>query len=282
MKVITVESPQGHYEVPLGTRILFDGATAPTNWIFDTTLDGYFVMGADEPDLTARGAANHTHTTPDLASSGAHNDHPVIVSGSSTKGNDTNVAGGGSMNSVGSHSHSGTGTCGSAGAHTHPVGDTGTASNYPKYKTLKWIYSNTSTVVPIGAIVMHNASQTILGTGWQVCDGTGGTPDLRDYFILGGTPGSSGGSNQHTHTMPISGSASATHQHSISIGSSTAGGNNNTIYEGAFGTISAQSHSHSGSATSPSAGAHTHSINNVASATSLPNYINLYFIKRIA
>ena len=282
MKVITVESPQGHYEVPLGTRILFDGATAPTNWQFDTNLDGYFVMGADEPDLTARGAATHTHTTPDLASGGAHADHPVIVSGSSTKGNDTNVAGGGSMNSVGSHSHSGTGTCGSAGAHTHPVGDTGTASNYPKYKTLKWIYSNTSTVVPIGAIVMHNASQTILGTGWQVCDGTGGTPDLRDYFILGGTPGSSGGSNQHTHTMPISGSASATHQHSISIGSSTAGGNNNTIYEGAFGTISAQSHSHSGSATSPSAGAHTHSINNVASATSLPNYINLYFIKRIA
>jgi len=279
MKVITVESPQGHYEVPLGTRILFDGATAPTNWQFDTNLDGYFVMGADEPDLTEQGAETHTHTTPDLDSGGAHNDHPVIVSGSSTKGNDTNVAGGGSMNSVGSHSHSGTGTCGSAGAHTHPVGDTGTASNYPKYKTLKWIYSNTTTVVPIGAIVMHNSSQTIFGTGWQVCDGTGGTPDLRDYFIFGGTPGTTGGATYHGHTMPVSGAASATHQHGISIMSSTAGGNNNTKY--ASGTAAAQSHSHSGGATSPAAGAHTHSINDVASATSIPLYVNLFFIKRV-
>ena len=280
MKVITVESPQGHYEVPLGTRILFDGATAPTNWIFDTTLDGYFVMGADEPDLTARGAANHTHTTPDLASSGAHNDHPVIVSGSSSVSSNARVSQGGTMNRVGGHSHSGSGTCASAGAHTHTVGDTGTASNYPKYKTLKWIYSNTSTVVPIGAIVMHNASQTIFGSGWQICDGTGGTPDLRDYFVFGGTPGTTGGANSHAHTMPISGAASATHQHSISIMSSTAGGSNDSYY---YQEVSAtQSHSHSGGATSPSAGAHTHSINNVASATSIPLYIKLFFIKRIA
>jgi len=281
MKVITVESPQGHYEVPLGTRILFDGATAPTNWQFDTNLDGYFVMGADEPDLTARGAATHTHTTPDLASSGAHNDHPVIVSGSSSVSADTNINdieyG---YNWVGGHSHSGTGTCGSAGAHTHTVGDTGTASNYPKYKTLKWIYSNTTTVIPIGAIVMHNASQTIFGTGWHICDGTGGTPDLRDYFVFGGAPGTTGGANSHNHTTPISGAASATHQHSISIMSSTAGGTNSAQY-GETRQIT-QSHSHSGSATSPVAGAHTHSINNVASATSIPLYINLFFIKRIA
>lgn len=281
MKVITVESPQGHYEVPLGTRILFDGATAPTNWLFDTDLDDYFVMGADEPDLTARGAETHTHTTPDLASGGAHTDHPVNVSGSSSVSADRLVSRSGSYNYVGGHSHSGTGTCGSAGAHTHTVGDTGTASNYPRYKTLKWIYSNTTTVVPIGAIVMHNSSQTIFGTGWQICDGTGGTPDLRDYFIFGGTPGTTGEANSHNHTMPISGSASATHQHSISIGSSTAGGSNDGNYN-VSGISVTQSHSHSGGATSPAAGAHTHSINNVAYTICVPLYINLFFIKRIA
>jgi len=237
-------------------------------------------MGAAEPDLTARGAEPHTHTTPDLASGGAHADHPVNVSGSSSVSSDARVSQGGTMNRVGGHSHSGSGTCASAGAHTHTVGDTGTASNYPKYKTLKWIYSNTSTVVPIGAIVMHNASQTIFGSGWQICDGTGGTPDLRDYFVFGGTPGTTGGANSHAHTMPISGAASATHQHSITIMSSTAGGSNDSYYyQEVYAT---QSHSHSGGATSPAAGAHTHSINDVANTITVPPYINLYFIKRIA
>jgi hypothetical protein len=61
--------------------------------------------------------------------------------------------------------------------------------------------------------------------------------------------------------------------------SSTAGGSNDSYY---YQEVSAtQSHSHSGGAKSPAAGAHTHSINDVASATSIPLYVNLFFIKRV-
>jgi len=284
MRVITVESPQGHYEVPLGTRILWDTATPPTNWQFDTDLTSVFVMGADEPDLTARGAINHTHTTPGLASAGAHTDHPVIVSGVSTAEVVINVNTGG-YNCVGGHSHSGTGTCDSAGAHAHTTPNTGTGSNYPPFRKLRWIYSNTSTVVPVGGIVMHSVSTTALGSGWQVCDGTNGTYDMRGYFPIhtatDAEMGQTGGFSSHAHAVGTSGAASENHSHHINIGLSTAGGANNSDYQAGGITVQG-SHSHSAGEDSPSAGAHTHSMNKTGSADSLPPYIQLYFIKRIA
>jgi hypothetical protein len=284
MKVITVESPQGHYEVPLGTRILWDTDTAPMNWQFDTALESVFVMGADEPDLTHRGAITHTHTTPGLASGGAHSDHPVNVSNVSSVSASVGMHQENKNTSVGGHSHSGTGTCTSAGAHTHTTPNTGTGSNYPPFIRLRYIYSDTSTVVPVGGIVMHNGSPTALGSGWQVCDGTNGTLDLRGKFPIYGTSepiGSTGGFSSHAHAVGVSGAQSAEHTHSISITLSTINGGANGIYELGGATV-ADTHNHSGGCTSPSSGAHTHSINNTGTTNSLPPYIQLYFIKRIA
>ena len=64
--------------------------------------------------------------------------------------------------------------------------------------------------VPIGAIVMW--SNTVIPTGWQICDGTNGTPDLRNRFIVGVgssyTKGEIGGSADavvvsHSHTGSV-------------------------------------------------------------------------------
>jgi len=76
--------------------------------------------------------------------------------------------------------------------------------------------------VPRGAIIMWSGSAANIPPGWALCDGTNGTPDLRDKFIIaaGGTysPGATGGSTSHTHTVDIaaftSGSESG-HTHSI-------------------------------------------------------------------
>ena len=284
MRVITVESPQGHYEVPLGTRILWDTATPPTNWQFDTDLTSVFVMGADEPDLTARGAINHTHTTPGLASGGAHTDHSVTVHSVSQVTATTAISWSYTYNSVGSHSHSGSGSVSSAGAHTHTTPNTGTGSNYPPFRKLRWIYSNTSTVVPVGGIVMHNGSATALGSGWQVCDGTNGTYDMRGYFPIHTATdaeiGQTGGFSSHAHAVGTSGTASDTHQHSVSIILSTVSGQTNSHYTTDASVQDA--HNHTGGGTTASAGAHTHSMNKTGSADSLPPYIQLYFIKRIA
>ena len=78
--------------------------------------------------------------------------------------------------------------------------------------------------IPSGVIVMWSGSVANIPDGWHLCDGTIGTPDLRDRFIVGAggsySVDNTGGSSTHAHG---SGSYSAPdHAHTIStnIGSS--------------------------------------------------------------
>ena len=68
--------------------------------------------------------------------------------------------------------------------------------------------------VPTNTIAMWSGSVASIPIGWQLCDGTNGTPDLRDKFVVGvGTlynPGDTGGSAdavvvQHSHGTNIDG-----------------------------------------------------------------------------
>ena len=42
-----------------------------------------------------------------------------------------------------------------------------------------------SNAVPSGVIVMWSGAIADIPSGWKICDGTNGTPDLRDRFIVG-------------------------------------------------------------------------------------------------
>jgi microcystin-dependent protein len=56
--------------------------------------------------------------------------------------------------------------------------------------------------VPIGAIIMWSGAINLIPAGWTLCDGTNGTPNLRDQFIVGAgskySVGASGGEATHT------------------------------------------------------------------------------------
>ncbi len=71
--------------------------------------------------------------------------------------------------------------------------------------------------VPIGSIVGWTLPISAIPRAWSLCDGTNGTPDLRDRFIPGaGTiynPDDTGGSASHTHGFTGDG-----HLHSPGIG----------------------------------------------------------------
>lgn len=64
--------------------------------------------------------------------------------------------------------------------------------------------SATSAPVPVGGIIMW--SGTTVPTGWRLCNGTLGTPDLVDRFIIGGnlTNSGEGGSGSPTSTTTVS------------------------------------------------------------------------------
>ena len=46
-------------------------------------------------------------------------------------------------------------------------------------------YSGGATKVPTGMIMIWSGSTASIPSGWQICDGTNGTPDLRDRFVVG-------------------------------------------------------------------------------------------------
>lgn len=89
--------------------------------------------------------------------------------------------------------------------------------------------------VPTGGIIMWSGSIASIPAGWFLCDGTNGTPNLTNRFVVmaGGTyaVGASGGSADaivvsHTHTA-TAGNQSVNHVHTMNFNTSTASVNHN-------------------------------------------------------
>jgi len=102
-----------------------------------------------------------------------------------------------------------------------------------------------------GVIVMWSGLIRDIPVGWGLCDGTLGTPDLRDRFIVGahgdyegvakstleGEPTQSGGNVTHTHTFTTDG-----HLHGTKSGGP---------FEGSLGTIDIVNAKDSGTTNGP-------------------------------
>jgi hypothetical protein len=95
------------------------------------------------------------------------------------------------------------------------------------------------TLVPRGVIVMWAGALNTVPAGWLLCDGTLGTPDLRDRFIIGAglsfPPYAVGGAPINGATTTTSGS----HVHATFLGQ--AGGHHHDV-----STYDAGAHSHGG------------------------------------
>lgn len=119
--------------------------------------------------------------------------------------------------------------------------------------------------VPVGAIVIWSGSVNNIPAYWHLCDGTNGTIDLRDKFVLGAGNGYSVGATggEATHTLTIEEMPS--HSHSISY----------------------DRHGGTGQTTSAdfSVGRHTKATSTVgggAAHNNMPPYYALCYIQRIA
>lgn len=94
--------------------------------------------------------------------------------------------------------------------HTHqfawPSFATDSTEILPPYVELAFlIHTGPPVPVPPGMILMYSGTTALLPPDWVFCDGTNGTPDLRDRFVrgtIGGEePGAVGGSATHTHSV---------------------------------------------------------------------------------
>jgi len=69
-------------------------------------------------------------------------------------------------------------------------------------------------VVPSGVITMWSGSATSVPVGWTLCDGTDGTPDLRDRFIVGAGGAYASGDTGGTDEVQLTESEIPSHNHS--------------------------------------------------------------------
>jgi microcystin-dependent protein len=127
----------------------------------------------------------------------------------------------------------GTPTISSANLTGTPVAPTAAAgTNTTQVATTAFVTAALAATVPAGVILLWSGSVASIPSGWALCNGTSGTPDLRDRFVVGAgstyAVAATGGADSitlnstqipsHTHTFSATTgnmSANATHTHTI-------------------------------------------------------------------
>jgi hypothetical protein len=166
----------------------------------------------------------------------------------------------------------------------------------------KWANSG---LVPVGGIVIWSGSVVSIPANWQACDGTNGTPDLRNKFIIasitnsgatydvGDTGGAATIDIDHSHTLTSPSSSlgghthtntdtgSVAHHHHLTgntsagvsgVGTSVAGASNTADHDHTHTFSDTASGDNTHSHTQPStgtSGAHTHNIADTTSNSQL-------------
>ena len=101
-----------------------------------------------------------------------------------------------------------------ATATTQSAGD-----NSTKVATTAYVANN---AIPSGGIIIWSGSSSAIPSGWYLCNGSNGTPDLRNRFVVGAgstyAVGNTGGSADaitvsHTHTGSTS--SAGAHRHGL-------------------------------------------------------------------
>lgn len=251
----------GFRSVPDDGIILSSNATIPSGFVLcngETTtpdLTDKYLKGAStgEDAGDVAGSLNHEHSINHTHTGVTH----THVGTSASNNNAYDSENGGSTQSTTNHTH--TVTLSAAGSETGSAytDNAGIADDVePVYKKLIALQniSGVNKVPKSGMVGMWLGDIDEIPTGWFLCDGTEGTPDMQDNFLKIAVDETEiediGGSNTHTHT------SSNSHTHTAS-GSHTHTGSTDTFNpsltsDGSGGGATVSSHSHSISSASSS------------------------------
>lgn len=165
----------------------------------------------------------------------------------------------------------------------------GTSGNVLTSNGTTWVSAANTTFVT-GMIIMWSGTIATIPSGWALCNGSGGTPDLRNRFIIGahsddagvakttitGSPTQTGGSKDaivvsHSHTTDTAGS----HVHTLNYTQFGEGGGTGRQY---YTPFTASGSSNGGVA---AAGSHTHTISTTGSSGTDANLVPYYALAYI-
>lgn len=147
--------------------------------------------------------------------------------------------------------------------------------------SVPYALSTPGNAIPAGGIIMWSGALNAIPVGWALCDGSNGTPDLRNRFIVGSgadyNVGAKGGVSsvnvQHNHTITAESpgtNATGHHEHHISVDVySPIGDTKDTVNEGSNADVGSEQHGHHLEFNTLGEGSHSHTVNshNHGSAT---------------
>lgn len=110
--------------------------------------------------------------------------------------------------------------------------------------------------IPSGAIMMWNGTNSNIPSGFVLCDGNNGTPDLTDRFILGRGSSSNSGSAGGANTVTLAEGNLPSHTHDSGNLAAAAGGDHSHNFNANTGNSG--NHSHNGYTSNT--GNHTHQV----------------------
>jgi microcystin-dependent protein len=161
------------------------------------------------------------------------------------------------------------------GTPTAPTANLG--SNTTQLATTAFVAAGLTALIPSGVITLWSGSIASIPSGWVLCNGSNGTPNLQDRFVVGAgssyAVNATGGANtvtldatmipSHTHSISASGSsgnASTDHVHSVTSSGTTSGHSNDHTHSGTTSAVS-NDHSHNFSGTtSGQSNTHSHAV----------------------
>lgn len=247
-KVIYITPTAQTNAIPSGVIGLADAAaptgfsicdgTASTPNLVDTYLKGASTganAGTTGGTTTNTHGLTHTHTTSHV--------HAAVTSPNSPGSGVGSQASGANIVNTGAHNHS-VSLLAATPSTTDNVTLAASAETVePAYTKLLAIQATSIIQVPLNIIAMWTGTLANIPTGWILCDGTGGTIDMRSRHlkITGtvGAVGNTGGSNTHTHASQNH-SHTVAHTHTQSLGHSNVRGSGGS---GATAASSATTHS---------------------------------------
>jgi microcystin-dependent protein len=116
-------------------------------------------------------------------------------------------------------------------------------------------------LVPSGGIIMWSGSIASIPSGWNLCDGTNGTPDLRNRFVVGAGSSYAVNATGGADSVTLIEAQIPGHAHTFSATTASGGAHTHTA-----STASAGSHTHTFSGGTNTTGAHSHTLSTIVVA----------------
>ena len=233
------------------------------------------------------GASTHTHPIGGHTHTGLTHDHSIGSTGLSNPSSSQEAGFGSSTPRwLPRHTHpmdvgsAGTGSTTASGGGTD-AGDTNAVNHEPPNRRLR-VLVNTGGGIQTRIIGLYTGAVADLDPLLTLCNGGGGTPDMRSWFARDAgadSINSTGGSSSHSHTTPSHSHDIAGHTHSTNVLTSTTGSFEAPSF-GDLGDSPTTSHDHSsGNTGSGSPNVTSKASGNSSTSSHLPVYKEVHFVR---